>query len=176
MISLCFFNAIVLSFLSNLQSAMRFLMFWRRSSNMRVPRLHFLCVSWWRCQASQLWWCGLHFQRHLQWFLAVTLKQTSGTSHSHISECKGGNNWTLTTHKHMTLFEDPPRYDPFHIARLGGTILHTIFLTLGSPHFWEALPCWHTWNWLSLQGTLPGREAKIGGKLQKCFVPMDRAR
>ena len=119
---------------------------------------------------------GLHFQRQRQWFLAVTLKQNSGTSHSHISECKGGNNWTLTTHKHMTLFEDPPRYDPFHIARLGGTILHTIFLTLGSPHFWEALPCWHTWNWLSLQGTLPGREAKIGGKLQKCFVPMDRAR
>ena len=128
MIRLCFFNAIVLSFLSILQSAMRFLMFWRRSSNMRVSRLHFLCVSWWRCQASQLWWCGLHFQRHLQWFLAVTLKQNSGTSHSHISECKGGNNWRLTTHKHMTLFEDPTRYDPFHTARLGGTILHTLFL------------------------------------------------
>ena len=118
---LCFSNAIVLSFLSILQSAMRFLMFWRRSSNMRVSRLHFLCVSWWRCQASQLWWCGLHFQRQRQWFLAVTRKQNSGTNHSHISECKGGNNWRLTTHKHMTLFEDPPRYDPFYTARLGYT-------------------------------------------------------
>ena len=28
----------------------------------------------------------------------------------------------------MTLFEDQPRYDPFHTARLGGTILHTLFL------------------------------------------------
>ena len=57
----------------------------------------------------------------------LSLWQNSGTNHSHISECKGGNNWRLTTHRHMTLFEDRPRYDPFHSAGVGGTILPSLY-------------------------------------------------
>ena len=151
---------------------MRFLMFWRRSSNMRVPRLHFLCVSWWRCQASQLWWCGLHFQRQRQWFLAVTLKQNSGTNHSHISECKGENNWRLTTHKHMTLFEDPTRYDPFHTARLGGTILHTLFLVdFGLTTFLGGTPLLTYMKLTFTAGNLTWPGSQNWGKTAEMFRP-----
>ena len=70
----CHFDYVCLELLEHLAVSDVFplVLHFNSSPNMRIPRLYFLCVSWWRCQASQLWWCGLHFQRQLQWFPAVT--------------------------------------------------------------------------------------------------------
>ena len=96
--------------------------FWRRSCYMRVPRLYFLCFLMTMSSISALMVRFAFSTAPPMISCCHSLKQNSGTNHSHISECKGENNWRHTTHKHMTLFEDPPRYDPFHSATLGGTL------------------------------------------------------